>query len=467
MNQQTATIFYIICILGLFFLDRDAKAQTSKALWIPVTWLLIVGSRPVSMWFQAGPTMAQGDLGTEGSPLDAAVFGILIAAGVLALSSRWNRVSKFLRWNAPILLFFVYCGVSILWSDYSFVALKRWIKAVGDVEMVLIILTDPNPLAATKRFFSRTAFVLLPLSVLFIKYYPNLGRAYNPWTWIPMYSGVTTFKNLLGMTCLVCGLGSLWSFVSAYETRKMPHRFRHLIAHGIILAMTMWLCVTADSMTSLSCFLLAGAVMVMTTRRWVIKRVSVVHALVGGCVGLSLCALFADTGGTMVHSLGRDPSLTGRTGIWKAVLSLHSNPLLGAGFESFWLGERLQKVWDMTEKGIQEAHNGYLELYLNLGWIGVILLAWLIVTGYRHVLAVFRRDPHAGRIRLAFFTAGVIYSLTEAGFRMMSPIWIGFLLAITGVPPNLHDKNRQRSTKLAMTQVVLPAKVEAVVPELV
>jgi O-antigen ligase len=84
--------------------------------------------------------------------------------------------------------------------------------------------------------------------------------------------------------------------------------------------------------------------------------------------------------------------------------------------------------------GLQEAHNGYIELYLNLGWIGVTLLALIIVTGYRHVLRALRRDPSRGGLGFAFFVATVVYSLSEAGFRMMTPVWIAFLLATTTLP---------------------------------
>ncbi len=465
MNQQLATIVYIAGIVALFLLDRNPNERTSKALWIPVLWLMIVGSRPVSMWFQSGPTISQAAQYTEGSPIDATVFGILIAAGLLVLCLRSHEVKRFLRANLPLLLFFSYCALSIIWSDYSFVAFKRWSKAIGDLVMILIVLTDPDPLAATKRFLSRCAFVLLPLSVLFIKYYPDLGRSYNQWTWIPMYCGVTTFKNELGMVCLVLGLGSLWSFLGAWENRKMAHRSRHLIAHGVALGLAIWLFIIANSMTSLACFIMSGIVMVMTMFRFVAKRTRVVHALIGGFVALSLCSLFVDAGGSLVESLGRDPTLTGRTAIWQAVLSIHINPLLGSGFESFWMGDRLERVWAMTAKGIQEAHNGYLELYLNLGLVGVAFLAGLIVTGYRHALSVFRRDPDAGRLRLAFFTAGVIYSLTEAGFRMMSPIWIAFLLAITCVPLKLQPKKRQRRSALPIERDVLPVEAEDLVQE--
>jgi hypothetical protein len=63
-----------------------------------------------------------------------------------------------------------------------------------------------------------------------------------------------------------------------------------------------------------------------------------------------------------------------------------------------------------------------------------MLLAILIVTGYRNVLRALRRDPSQGAIRLAFFLTALVYSLTGAGFRMMTPVWIAFLLAITAVP---------------------------------
>ena len=443
MKQLIATIIYVAVIIWLFHLDRDAKVRTSRALWIPVIWLLIIGSRPVSMWLHVGPAISRAEVYTEGSPIDATVFGILIAAGLVVLSLRSRQVGRFLWANLPLVLFFAYCALSIAWSDYS----KRWIKAVGDLVMVLVVLTDPNPLAATRRFFSRAGFVLLPLSVLFIKYYPSIGRSFSK-DWMPTYGGVTTQKNSLGMICLVCGLGSLWAFIGAYRDRTTSHRVRHLAAHGIIVAVAIWLFITSNSMTALSCFVMAGTVMVMTMWRYFIKRPLAVHAIVGGCVFLSLFALFFDTSGMLVHTLGRNTNLTGRTDIWKAVLSMHTNPLVGTGFESFWMGRRLERVDEILKDSIQEAHNGYLELYLNLGWIGLVLLAGVIVTGYRNVLAVFRRDPDAGRIRLALFTAGVIYSFSEAGFRMMSPIWIAFLLAVTFVPPGLQQQRRRRASQI-------------------
>jgi exopolysaccharide production protein ExoQ len=458
MSPQLATFAYIAVILAVFYLDRNKEARTSKALWIPVTWLMINGSRPVSMWFQSGPTL--GDEYANGSPLDAAIFGALVIAGVVTLGMRWKQLGGMLRNNSALLAYVMYCLVSTLWSDDSFVSFKRWIKSVGDVVMIVIVLTDPDQRNAIKRLLCRVGYVVIPVSILFIKYYPAWGRSYNPWTWTPQYSGVTTFKNLLGMITLVCALGVLWSFVTTWRDRP-ARRWHHLFAQGIILGMAGWIFHIANSMTSLSCFILAGAVMIMANLTWVYRRPALIHVMVAGVIAVSVVALFFDSSGGMVQSLGRNSSLTGRTDIWRIVLEL-SKPraILGAGFETFWMGERLATMWRF-EPGIQEAHNGYLEMYANLGWVGVTLLAAVIVTGYRNVLAAYSRDRVLGSIKIAYFTAAVVYSLTEAGFRMMSPVWLGFLLAIIYVPAMRRKKQTApaRATGVAKQHDFYPSLV--------
>ena len=70
--------------------------------------------------------------------------------------------------------------------------------------MVLIVLTDPEPTKAFAALFRRCAFVLLPLSALFIKYYPQLGRGFDQWTGAAANSGVATTKNQLSATFVCC-----------------------------------------------------------------------------------------------------------------------------------------------------------------------------------------------------------------------------------------------------------------------
>jgi O-antigen ligase len=458
MMQQIAMIGCLLCIAGLFVMERAEKLPTSKALWLPLAWLVINGSRSVSQWF-TGSMSIDTERYSEGTPADAAVFGMLIISGLLVLNIRSNKVRNILKDNYPMLLFFGYCIASIVWSDYPFVAIKRMVKAIGDIVMLLLVLTDPYPLIALKRLFARLAFILLPLSLLLILAYPDLGTFYDTTSNITYYNGVTTQKNSLGQTCLVCGLGLLWLLLGAYHARRMPLRRIHMISYGALLAVSVFLIVKADSMTSLACFVLAGAVIVLAAQRWVPRLLGGIHVIVIGAVGLAVFAVFLDSAGSLLHGLGRNSTLTGRTDIWRAVLALHTNPLLGTGYESFWLGNRLQFVWDATDRGILQAHNGYLEIYINLGWVGVILLGGLIVTGYRHALAAFYRDPTAGGLGLAFFAASLMFSLSEAGFRMMNLIWFAFLLAITGIPSGSQNGKHEIMIEMPMALAVRPSRL--------
>jgi O-antigen ligase len=434
MSPDIATVVYGLVIVALFLLDRDRKSRASSALWIPVAWVSIGASRMVSQWFGVAPAMESPDQYLEGSPLDRLILAGLLAVGLMVLLARGRRAGMFLRANGPILLFFLYGAVSVLWSDYPDVAFKRWTKAVGDVVMVLVVLTDPDPSAAVKRLLSRTSFLLIPLSVLLVKYYPELGRGYHPWDWIPYYTGVSTEKNGLGLVCLVFGLGSLWRFLEAFYSEERPRRAGPLVAHGAVLAMVMWLFQQANSATSLVCFLLGCALIGVTRLPRLARTRTAGYLLVGVVVFLSLFGLFLDVGTDLVEAMGRDATFTGRTALWDELLRMTVDPWFGAGFESFWLGQRVETMWRKYYWHPNQAHNGYLEVFLNLGWMGVALLGLIMVWGYRNVIGAFRQDQEAGRLRLAYFVVAVVYNLTEAAFQVLHPLWIAFLLAITVIP---------------------------------
>src|SRR5580704_6063851 len=113
MNTTVALIIFSIGIKGLFFLNRDNSVQTSKALWLPVIWLWIIGSRPVSMWLGMGVASGNSlDATLDGSPMDAAVFGTLLAIGFIVLLFRKKKTSAYLAVSVPILLYFLYCLLS-------------------------------------------------------------------------------------------------------------------------------------------------------------------------------------------------------------------------------------------------------------------------------------------------------------------------------------------------------------------
>jgi len=442
--REIATVAFVGLILLLFRLDREGRARVSAALWLPVAWTFLAGSRMVSEWFGPDYVAKSPEALLDGSPLDRFVMTVMLVVGLGVLVARGPQVAAVLRTNGPVILFFLWAAFSVLWSDYPDVAFKRWIKACGNVVMVLIVLTEIDPAAALKRYLARLGFVLVPLSILFIRYYPDLGREYHRWTWTPSYTGVATSKNALGCVCLVLGLASLWRVLEAFRgntdgsdpwmsaAQAARARRRTLLAHGSVLVMTLWLFWMADSATTLSCFLAAGALMMVAGTPGVAKTPSRLHAVVAAGVVAVLCGmLFMDV---FAAVMGRDTTLTGRTALWSELLQMSADPVLGAGFESFWLGDRATRLWARHWWRPNQAHNGYLEIYLSLGLIGVVLLAAVIVRGYRNVVATLYYDPSGGRLRLAYLTAAVLYNLTEAAFKGVHLVWIVCFLAVIRVP---------------------------------
>ena len=432
MHQTVASVIFAIGILGLFYLDRDEDSRMSKALWIPAVWLFLVSSRPVTLWLGIEKTFDGSEAYLEGSPINRAVFMGLLVAGLAVVIVRMDRVGPLLRRNGPILLFFSFCAMSVLWSDFPDVAFRRWIKSLGDLVMVLIILTEPDPIGALKRLVTRLGFLLFPLSILFIKYYPAIGRRLTN-SWTAEATGVTTHKNSLGVICMLFGVVFLWYCGTIYRDRGNPDRHRRLLASGAIIATIVLLLHACSSLTSIAGLAMAGGVMWLAGRPS--RKPAAVHLLVLAVLGISVIALFFDPGGQILEALGRSPTLTGRTQIWSLVLSQHTNPWIGTGFESFWLGDRLQAIWDaLPNLPITSAHNGYLEVYLTLGWAGVTFLGLLLLSGYKRVIAAFQEDPETGSLLLGLFVAVLFESFTEAAFRMMSPAWIFLLLTIIAAP---------------------------------
>jgi exopolysaccharide production protein ExoQ len=455
MPPAIASIIYTIGILGLFYFDWDKKIRMSGALWIPTVWLFLISSRPVSWWLGMSANFNAVDATqayVDGSPLDRNVFFFMLLAALAVLLGRSGRVRPLLRKNGLILLYFSFCLVSVLWSDYSFVALKRWTKALGDMGMVLIILTESDPLAALKRLLTRLGFLLFPLSVLFTKYYPQIGRRLTN-SWTLETTGVTTQKNELGLDCMMYGVLFLWMLVSVYRERQNPARRRRLVAYGTITAMIIWLLYQCNSTTSIAGLISAGCMMWVARRR-PSRKLALVHLLVVAVLALPVAALFFDTGGRMVGALGKDPTLTGRTDIWNMVLGLHTNPWIGTGFESFWLGPRLNFMRSaLPNFPINEAHNGYVEVYLNLGWAGICFIALLLVAGYKSIISGIRQDPEKGSLFLGFLLCTLFYSLSEAGFRPLTISWFFLLLVIIGASHAVSLANRRRPGRLRSAMV--------------
>src|SRR5262245_56020776 len=266
----------LVLALGFsgFLLWRDSQQEPkpSAALWIPFAWIFIVGSRFVSQWLTVLGVPGFGGVAMEdGSPIGAAFFLVLILAGAIVLGRRRIAIASLASQNVWLTVFFVYCFLAISWSDFPLVAFKRWIKVLGHPIVALIILTERDPLDAIKRVFQRTSYVLLPLSVVFIKYSPQYGRGFDSWTGAGYNRGVALTKNDLGYGLMVFALFFFWKLLTLRRNGQLKAQRDEAAITVLFLAMLGWLFMMADSATSLACTMIGASTMIIVGSRVVNK----------------------------------------------------------------------------------------------------------------------------------------------------------------------------------------------------
>jgi O-antigen ligase len=333
----------------------------------------------------------------------------------------WGAV---FRGNRALWAFYAFALISVMWSDDPFVSFKRWIKELGTLIMILVILTDENAVEAVRRVFARCAYVLIPLSVLFIKYYPDIGRYYNYWTGEAGYQGVSTGKNGMGRLAMLSGFIMLWSLMVQQRSSWLKW-IKEGFPELLILVMCVWILHIANSQTSVGCFAIGIAVLFGSRVNWIRSYPKRLARFVWALIVVSFFFFyFPDLRQIVTSSMGRNVNLTERTDVWEGAIALGTNPVIGTGFAGFWLTSGGQALGRRLNVG--EAHNGYLETYLNGGLIGVSLLLAVLLAAGRNVLRQVVAGSATASLFAALFVTGVIYNYTESNIGLDSVL--GFVL---------------------------------------
>jgi exopolysaccharide production protein ExoQ len=422
--------------LAIACLRQDGKLEpnVSFAIWLPVLWMLRVASRSFGEWFPG-----------EGNQwVEQIILSALTIAGLIVLAQRSAKVSALFRENRVLLLFLAYVTLSILWSsDISF-AFKRWFRTVGDVTMALLVLTELNPFVALLCVIRRAIVILIPVSLVLCMYFPALGRGQGD-SWV----GVNVDKNWFGIVCFVASAYLLWHWKMR---RRKSEWAKSMRVAGIpfeipLLLVSLYLLFGGStgsvSRSSTAIVLLALAVGVFYFTEYVRKRHLRLASLV---IPFVLLFLFVQvlprltghrslTDHIIEDVLHKDVNLTDRADFWPVVLRKGmAHPWFGSGFDSFFTPEMQDKIqqelW-MKETYFKpnQAHNGYLEVFLNLGVTGLALLMLVTYSAFRSASRLSETSFEYGQMRLALLACAVVSNWTESSFaRPTEFFWFLFLL---------------------------------------
>jgi len=421
-------------IVFLFRRDIRERPNVSGALWLPVLWLVINCSRPFTAWLNIFGLPVPGGSKEEGNPLEASFIYAMAIAGLFVLSNRQVSLPEVLQRNGWMVAFIAYCFISVVWSDYPFISFKRVTKIFNHPIMALIVLTEPDFEEALTRLMKRCAYVVVPVSILFIKYYPELGMTYDEWSGNQQIQGISVGKNGLGIDCMILGLFFFWHLLQTWRTERNTQRRNELWLTAGFLIGILYLLRLSHSATAAICLFVAILIVVFVGIRPTIKN------FIGTCALAALALIVAaelafGTSGRLSESLGRGSDLTGRTELWEHCLEFQSSPILGEGFEGFWFPERRAKIAAFYPTFRPAgSHNSYLDIYLDLGLIGLSILVGLFIATFWKVRLELFRNFEWGRYRLAFLAAVVLRGWTESCFTQTSALWFVFYIIAMDYP---------------------------------
>lgn len=434
MPPSLALLLWVVLLLALLRFDPAKDLKASRALWVPVIWMFFAGSRNPSQWL-GGQAVTAAQAIEQGDPLNRGIDLLLIVLAIGILLSRSFKLGQFFQRNRAFVAYVSFALLSVLWSDFAFIAFKRWFHDLGGCLVILVVLTDPRPVEAVGTVLRRVSYLLIPLSIVLIKYYLAIGITYDAWTGLPEYGGVATSKDTLGIICLISILFFFWDTIVRWPRRKERRTGRIILVNLAFIGMSLWLLRLSHCATCWVCLALGCLVITAAHRKGFRRHPKLLKVLIPSTFVLYLVLVFGfNLNGQMAEAVGRNANLTGRTHIWSVVLSTHINPLLGTGCESFWLGPRLQWLWQQPGMGgINEAHNGYLEVYLNLGLVGLFLACAFVISAYGNICKRLGPFTSFGSLSAAMWIAFVFRNVTEASFRS-GLMLLTFLLVALAVP---------------------------------
>ncbi len=447
-------------------LDCKRRPMLSAAVWIPTFVVAILSSRSLSLWLHGGGGDQYYEMGNEAatSPIDLVYFAGVIVCSAIVTVRRGVSWARFLRANYAITLFYLYFALSVAWSNDPIGSLKRIVKDFGMLFVIGVIFTEKDPLQAMRAVYIRSAAILIPLSIVFIRYFPSFGRVYarNGDTTI---TGVTTQKNTLGEIILIFGMFFLWDYLEARKSNTKS-RWRSIPWDHVLLGiMGLWLLHASQSKTSELC-LLIGAFLIIRYRFLCTHVINTGTLIVALFLPLMLffSQVFSSAIAPIVEAMGRNMTFTGRASIWQEITLQTVNPLIGCGFWVFWGGEGGNTISTALRTVVPNAHDGYLDIYLDGGFIGLAVLFALLIASGRRVVARFVKLGTANgyaRISFAILIVGMIHNLTESSFGRIGLFWFTILLVIVDFPRKGLDKRvkvavpRSTTTGVVRKQAVL------------
>ncbi|MCU1277498.1 MAG: lipid core-O-antigen ligase-like enyme [bacterium] len=384
--------------------------------------LVLVSGAIVPLWRLSSGAAPDG---VDGDPAMQVLLSTIYVIALVLLATRGSELFAIIRRARLLLLFLALVAASVFWSDAPALTARR---------AVALVSTSVFGLYFGARYSVRQQVTLLGIAFglmavlslgagLALPSYGISDEAY-----VGAWRGVFVHKNQLGrMMVLTTVIG--WLLVQRRGASRIFGAL--LIAAGVTLI------VVAQSQTSLviCAVLILLALLARIGRLERGMPIIAPAAILVVAVATTLIALHDPE--AILSALGRDRSLTGRTGLWDlSVEMIRQRPCFGYGYAAFWRGwdGPSAYIWELAGWEVPHSHNGYLDVCLAVGIVPLSILLLGLVASLRQSLMRRVGDTAEDLWPLLYLVFTIASNFTESALAVHNSIfWVLYVGAVTTV----------------------------------
>ncbi|HEU5047104.1 MAG TPA: O-antigen ligase family protein [Rickettsiales bacterium] len=327
------------------------------------------------------------------------------------------------RSSLGILLPLLAC-FSAFWSGYRGITLHHGVELLSMLLCVIVIARHVDA-----EHFAKGVCIGATLSLLA----SLASRRYGFDSFSGTYSLIGLFgsKNQVGFMAEIGIVATLALLPSVRGI--IPVTLFCVIPFAVYLV-SLYLCKSATAVLSLALTVAVISCVYAVTRFTKQSRLPIIGISVIAIAAVVLAALNLDLEDTVLHKFGKDTTLTGRTYLWQEGTRIGmEHPVLGHGYTAFWVQGQKQAERYWFEFGIPSKsgfhfHNLFVQTFVDLGALGCLLMALLLLSACRKSL---RNTLQKGLTTECILALGIAFMFLARAFvevDLLGPFGIGLLM---------------------------------------
>ncbi|MFH7025488.1 MAG: O-antigen ligase family protein [Heteroscytonema crispum UTEX LB 1556] len=391
--------------------------------------------------------------GIAADPYTPIIFlGIYLVTLVL-IAKRWKSFVFVASKDIWIWLLVGIAIASISWTISPDITLRRSILLLGTT-LFGVYFAMRYTLREQLQLLAWALGLIVVLSFVFAIALPSYGLMTTQEGGIHAgsWKGVMTHKNILGRVMVF----STMVFLFVALANPFHKKYRWIPWAGYILSVALILLST--SKTSLITWLTLMAIMPLyrAWRRNYTQLVPLTITLILVIGGAAI--LISDNLEVIAGALGRDLTLTGRSDIWAVMFEvIWERPLFGYGFNAFWRGwetEVSSYVWRTLGWECPYGHNGFMDLFAELGISGLVVFLFSFVTAYVRGVSWLRITRTVeGLWALMYLTFLIVYNISESTLVATNSIyWIVYVSMIFSMAVEHEQAQKMNYSRAIIAQ---------------